>query len=70
MAEPTERIPQHKHCVKCGKAFVDGTGRYCSEACKDEKKAELKKSKNKLIIIWLVAVVLMIIAIAFSATKK
>lgn len=38
MAEPTERIPQHKHCIYCGKAFIDGNGRYCSDKCKDTKK--------------------------------
>jgi hypothetical protein len=24
MAEFTEKIPQHRHCVNCGKAFVGG----------------------------------------------
>lgn len=63
MAEPTERIPQHKHCIYCGKAFIDGNGRYCSDKCKDTKKEELTKSKNKLLLIWLAAVGVMVIAI-------
>ena len=58
-------IPQHKHCVVCGKAYFEGVGRYCSEECKQSKAAELKKSKNKLLIIWAVAVALMVVAIAF-----
>ena len=65
MAE-TERIPQHKHCIRCGKAFVDGVGRYCSSECKDTKAEELKKKKNKLLLIWLIAVAVMIIAIVYE----
>ncbi|MFA6710629.1 MAG: DUF2116 family Zn-ribbon domain-containing protein [Candidatus Methanomethylophilaceae archaeon] len=63
MAEAIERIPQHRHCYVCGRAFV-GEGRYCSDACKTKKTAELKSSKRKLLIIWAAAVALMIIGIA------
>ena len=66
MAEPIDRIPQHKHCVYCGKAYVNGVNRYCSEECKQQKKEELGKSKKKLLIIWVVAVVIMVVAIALS----
>ncbi len=65
MAE-TERIPQHKHCIGCGKAFVDGVGRYCSAQCKESKAEELKKKKNKLLLIWLAAVAVMVIAIIYE----
>jgi len=65
MAEAIERIPQHRHCFVCGKAFV-GEGRYCSDTCKLNKTAELKSSKRKLLIIWAVAAALMIIAIAYE----
>ena len=68
MAE-TERIPQHKHCILCGKAYVDGVGRSCSAQCKDSKAADLKKSKNKLLLIWLAAVAIMVIAIVIELTK-
>ncbi len=68
MAEPTERIPQHKHCVVCGKAFVDGIGRYCSTDCKESKTAELKKTKNKLLIIWVIAAAIMVGAICVIIT--
>lgn len=70
MAEPTERIPQHRHCILCGKAFVDGVGRYCSQECKDKKKAELKKTKNKLLIVWVAAAALMIVAIVIIMTAN
>ena len=65
MAE-TERIPQHKHCINCGKAYVDGVGRYCSSACKDSKAEDLKKKKNKLLLVWLAAVAIMVIAIVYE----
>ena len=66
MAEPTERIPQHKHCVYCGRAYVSGEGRYCSQECKSIKSTELGKSKKKLMLVWLAAVCIMIIAIVLS----
>ena len=68
MAE-TERIPQHKHCVVCGRAYVDGVGRYCSEGCRESKATELKKSKNKLLLIWLAAVGIMVMAIVYELSK-
>jgi predicted nucleic acid-binding Zn ribbon protein len=69
MAEATERIPQHRHCVVCGKAYVGGDGRYCSENCKTNKAEELKKSKRKLLLIWAVAAALMIAVIVYELVK-
>ena len=59
-----ERIPQHRHCLNCGKAFT-GTGDYCSPECEDGKKAEIKKKRNILLIIWILAVLMMVYAIFF-----
>ncbi len=67
MAEPTERIPQHRHCVYCGKAYTDGVGRYCSDKCKDTKKEELSKSKNRLLLMWLFAAAIMVVAIVIGS---
>lgn len=66
MSAPIERIAQHKHCVYCGKAYVTGEGRYCSAECKSKKADELRASKRKLLIIWVVAAALMIGAIAIG----
>lgn len=63
MAE-AERTPQHRHCLKCGKAFI-GDGRYCGDYCKEEKKKELNKEKRKLLIIWAAGVGIMMAVIAF-----
>ena len=66
MSAPTERIPQHKHCVYCGKAYITGDGRYCSTECKSRKAEKLKGSKRKLLIIWAIAAAIMIGAIAIG----
>ena len=66
MSAPTERIPQHKHCVYCGKAYISGEGRYCSEECKSKKAEELKGTKRKLLIIWAIAAAIMIGVIALG----
>lgn len=65
MADYTERIPQHRHCVGCGKAFV-GDGQFCSPACKESAGKDVKGKLRKLMLIWVgivvvtVAVVLMV----------
>ncbi len=65
MKEDTvERIPQHRHCLTCGRAFTGG-GDYCSEACENGKKDEIKSKRNKLIIIWVIAVIMMVFAYFF-----
>ena len=66
MSAPIERIPQHRHCVYCGKAYIAGEGRYCSADCKSRKTDELRASKRKLLIIWVVAAAIMIGAIAIG----
>ena len=69
MSAPIERIPQHRHCIYCGKAYVTGEGRYCSEECKSQKADELRTSKRKLLIIWAVAAAIMIGVIVFELTR-
>ncbi len=61
MAEYTEKIPQHHHCVNCGKAFV-GDGRFCSTACKETAGDEVKGKLRKLGLIW-VAIVVVTVAL-------
>lgn len=68
MAEETVKIPQHRHCIRCGKAFI-GEDRYCTEKCKETKKEELKASKRKLLIFWAVSVCVMIGAAAYLLLK-
>jgi predicted nucleic acid-binding Zn ribbon protein len=55
MSDQPERIPQHRHCHKCGKAFV-GDGEFCGEECKGSAGAGAKKKIRKLLFIWLAIV--------------
>ncbi len=69
MSAPIERIPQHRHCVYCGKAYITGEGKYCSEECRSQKAEELRASKRKLLIIWAIAAAIMIGVIAYELTR-
>ncbi len=60
----TEKIPQHRHCTKCGKAFL-GEERFCSEGCKVSNNELLKKRKRQLLILYGMTVVVLIAALLF-----
>jgi len=55
MTDQPERIPQHRHCRNCGKAFV-GDGEFCGDGCRGSAGLEAKKKIRKLLIVWLVIV--------------
>ncbi len=65
MAEVQERIPQHRHCVGCGKAFV-GEGRFCSKACQEESGKEVKGKLRKLMLIWLGIVAVTVVLVVLT----
>ncbi len=60
--EEKQRIPQHRHCRRCGKAFTgEGVqGHYCSEDCfkldGSEAKSKLKKYAVVIGILWAVII--------------
>lgn len=62
MAEYTEKIPQHRHCVSCGKAFV-GEGKFCSQTCQDTASVEVKGKLRKYLILEVVLVAVVVIAL-------
>lgn len=62
MADQPERIPQHRHCRKCGKAFT-GDGQFCSEECSGSAGKEAKKKVRKLFMLWIVIAVVTIAAV-------
>ena len=62
MAEITEKIPQHRHCVNCGKAFVGG-GQFCSESCKNTAGDEVQGKLRKLGLIWVGIVVVTVVLV-------
>ncbi len=62
MTEIQEKIPQHRHCVCCGKAFT-GAGNFCSDACKESSGNEVKGKLKKLGLLWIGIVVVTIILV-------
>ena len=69
MADTVERIPQRRHGVTCGKAFV-GEGQFCSQSCKDTAGDEVKGKLRKLGLIWvaIVAVTIVFVALYIGAS--
>ena len=57
--EHTVKIPQHRHCRRCGKAFV-GEGFYCSDECKDADGQEAKR-KLYIAVLWAVVIVAVVV---------
>jgi predicted nucleic acid-binding Zn ribbon protein len=57
--EFTAKIPQHRHCRRCGKAFV-GEGYYCSEECKEldgqATKKKLYRYIIEIVVLWAVVI--------------
>lgn len=51
-----ERIPQHRHCINCGKAFT-GVGNYCTDECRDSSGKDVKKKLKKYVILMIGLVV-------------
>jgi predicted nucleic acid-binding Zn ribbon protein len=62
MTEIQEKIPQHRHCVNCGKAFI-GPGQFCSDQCKDTAGDEVKGKLKKLAGIWIAIVVATVVLV-------
>ena len=69
MADQPEKIPQHRHCRNCGKAFV-GEGQFCGEECKGSAGKDAKKKIRKLFIIWIVIVGITIAAALIYYTAQ
>lgn len=66
MAEPiVERIPQHRHCENCGKAFV-GEGRFCSDACRETASDEVRGKLRKLGLIWVALIAVVVVCVVVS----
>jgi len=61
-----EKIPQHKHCSSCSKAFI-GEGRYCSTECKNAGEELLKRRKRNLIVLYVLTLMILSVAVIFMA---
>lgn len=64
----SEKIPQHRHCSKCGKAFI-GETRFCTEECKTVSDETLKKRKRQLIMLYAVSLVVMLVVLLYMGTR-
>jgi len=60
----SDKIPQHSHCSKCGKAFI-GEDRFCSEECRTVSNDTLKKRKRQLIMLYAITLVVLMVALLF-----
>ena len=60
-----EKLLQHKHGRNCGKA-VNVDDIYCNEKCKEEHYAMLRKKRNQLYLMMILAVGLMFVTLMFG----
>lgn len=56
-----EKLPQHKHCMTCGRA-VSPKKEYCSDDCKEERFSTIQKKKKQLLILYAVSIGVVIVA--------
>lgn len=56
-----ERLPQHKHCIACGRA-VSPKDEYCSESCEQERTDILAKKKRQLLLLYAISVGVVVVA--------
>jgi predicted nucleic acid-binding Zn ribbon protein len=57
-----EKLLQHRHCRNCGKA-VNVDDDYCNDKCKEEHHVMLKKKRNQLYLMMVLAVGLMAVTV-------
>ena len=60
-----QQIPQHRHCVACGKAFT-GSGRFCCEQCQIDSGKEVKGKLRKLGLVWVAIVVVTVVLVLLT----
>lgn len=59
-----EKIAQHRHCRKCGKAFV-GDEPFCSDDCKKSFTGNIQKKKKQLTVLYVVSFIILLLALIF-----
>ena len=57
-----EKLLQHKHCRNCGKA-VNIDDKYCDDRCQEDHYAMLRKKRNQLYLLMILAMGLMAITV-------
>ncbi|MGQ9583453.1 MAG: DUF2116 family Zn-ribbon domain-containing protein [Thermoplasmatota archaeon] len=61
------KIPQHKHCMVCGKA-IRAREQYCSEECEREW-ARASRTKRNLQMVLYISMAVMIVVLVLSMTR-
>jgi predicted nucleic acid-binding Zn ribbon protein len=56
-----ERLPQHKHCITCGKA-VSPKDEYCSDDCERRRVDTLARKKKQLLLLYAISIGVVIVA--------
>ena len=60
----TEKIPQHRHCRGCGRAFI-GKDPHCSDECKSTSTAAVKKKKQQLQLLYVFTFIVLILMLIY-----
>jgi len=55
-------VPQHTHCITCGRA-IPLNEKFCSEECERAHKETIRKKKNQLLILYVAAIGIMLLAL-------
>ena len=63
----SEKLLQHKHCRNCGKA-VQVESDYCNDRCKDQHHQMLKKKRNQLYMLMILALGLMAVTMVLGGS--
>jgi predicted nucleic acid-binding Zn ribbon protein len=63
-----ERLPQHKHCLNCGRA-VSPSKEFCTEECETERIGMLRRKRRQLLILYVGSVVVLLLAVIFSMVR-
>jgi predicted nucleic acid-binding Zn ribbon protein len=63
-----ERLPQHKHCLSCGRA-TSPKKEYCSDDCETERIEMLQRKKKQLMMLYAVSVAVVIVAFVLAVVK-
>ena len=69
MAVQPDMLPPHDHCIVCDTP-VDVGEKYCSDACRDQKAAEMRKEKRNYYLFIGAAAAAMIIIFIVSLVLK
>ncbi|TET90572.1 MAG: DUF2116 family Zn-ribbon domain-containing protein [Methanomassiliicoccales archaeon] len=63
-----ERLPQHKHCLNCGRA-VSASKDFCSDDCEEDRIGMLRRKRRQLLILYVGSIIVLLMAVIFSTVR-